>query len=161
MCVLNCSRELSSAIYLQTEKRSCQRIRQFSYQVDPHVNRCWHCPLSFRMVSSRAQNRCCLHGSNSGVWHSLASRAAGETSLISSSVGGSYNWVSAENRMFRVHIGDRVSRWRIQKNDLPQESALAPTLFNIYINDLSQTISRKFIYADDICCATQAKTFKS
>jgi len=39
-------------------------------------------------------------------------------------------------------------------------TVLAPTLFNIYINDLPETTSRKFIYADDICCATQAKTFK-
>jgi len=44
-----------------------------------------------------------------------------------------------------------------QNNGLPQGSVLAPTF---YINDLPQTTSRKFIYADDICCATQARTFK-
>jgi len=55
-----------------------------------------------------------------------------------------------KNRMFRVHIGDRVSRWMIQNNGLAQGSVLAPTLFNIYVNHLPQTTSRKFIYADDI-----------
>ena len=36
---------------------------------------------------------------------------------------------------------------------------LSPTLFNLYINDLPSTTSRKFIYADDICCGAQARTF--
>ena len=36
---------------------------------------------------------------------------------------------------------------------------MAPTLFNLYTNDLPVTASRRFIYADDICFGTQAQTF--
>jgi len=56
-------------------------------------------------------------------------------------------------------MGDQVSAWRRQSNGLPQGSVLSPTLFNLYIDDLPETESRKFIYADDICCALQAKSF--
>ncbi|KAL4143087.1 hypothetical protein QTP88_005458 [Uroleucon formosanum] len=65
------------------------------------------------------------------------------------------------NRTFVVHLGERHSKPRWLMNDrLPQGSVLAPILFNLYISDLPNTISRKFIYADDITLAVQNNKFE-
>jgi len=64
---------------------------------------------------------------------------------------------SLGNRNFRVLLGDRDIKSRVLNNGLPQGSVLAPTLFNIYTHDPPSTTSKKFVYADDICIATQCK----
>ena len=66
------------------------------------------------------------------------------------------------NRRFFVEMDGRKSRWRTQKNGLPQGSVLAPTLFNIYTNDQPEFPNiRRFIYADDLCLATQSTLFET
>lgn len=46
------------------------------------------------------------------------------------------------------------------KNGLPEGSVLAPLLFNLYISDMPETHSRKFIYADDNAQGSQHKNPK-
>ena len=67
-----------------------------------------------------------------------------------------------ESRRFFVVLNGKKSRWRRQRNGLPQESVLAPMLFNIYTN--GQPIhaeTRSFIYADDLCIASQGNDFNN
>lgn len=65
------------------------------------------------------------------------------------------------NRRITVQLNGKVSRPRTIKNGLPRGSVLAPLLFNIYTNDMPQTDSRKFIYADDLALSTQHKDMES
>ena len=56
-----------------------------------------------------------------------------------------------ENHRFFVELGGQISRWRPQRNGIPQGDVLAPLLFNVYTNDLHiHPGTRSFAYADDL-----------
>ena len=56
---------------------------------------------------------------------------------------------------FKLRTSDKqVSHLRKIRNGVPQGSALAPTLFNIYISDIPSTTSMLYGYADDLALLT-------
>ena len=69
--------------------------------------------------------------------------------------------VLLQNRRFFVEIGGKRSRWRRQRNGLPQGNVLTPLLYNIYTSDQpTDKETKRFIYADDLCVTTQASDFR-
>ena len=66
------------------------------------------------------------------------------------------------NQQFQVDLISKKSRWYHQWNGLPQGSVLAPLLYNIYTNDQPiDQFTKQFIYADNLCITSQAKTFQA
>lgn len=66
------------------------------------------------------------------------------------------------DRKFRVHLNGNVSEYKYKylQNGLPQGSVLSPILFNAYTADITNTISRKYIFAVDVGLVAQAGTFE-
>ena len=66
-----------------------------------------------------------------------------------------------ESRRFFVVLNGKKSRWRRQRNGLPQGRVLAPMLFNIFNDHPVHVDTRSFIYADDLCTASQLNDFNN
>lgn len=63
------------------------------------------------------------------------------------------------NRKFRVMYGGKINRYKILQNSLPKEAVLSPMLF-IYTADMTDIVSRKCIYTDNLALVTQATSFE-
>lgn len=63
------------------------------------------------------------------------------------------------NCYFCVHLDDDVSRQRSLNDGLQQGAVLSCLFFLLYVGDIPELHSRKFIFTDDFALAVQAKTF--
>ena len=55
-----------------------------------------------------------------------------------------------KGREMRTVVKDEKSEWREVKNGVPQGSVLAPIMFLIYVNDMTERISSYIsLFADD------------
>ena len=60
------------------------------------------------------------------------------------------------NKILYVELNNERSRWRLQKNGLPQRCVLSSTLFNNYTNDQSvHDGTMSLIYAYNLCITAQ------
>jgi len=115
--------------------------------------------IHWKRFSARIENWSCFPRFNCSIRHRVAYRSLGQNDQ------GSPQWVVdvvalfLQSHWFRVHMGNQVSAWKKQSNELPQGFVMSPILFNLYTNDLPTTVSWKFIYADDLCCALQAQSY--
>ena len=67
-----------------------------------------------------------------------------------------------KNRMFSVVLNQKKSRWPQQRNGFLQGSDFAPLSYNIYtIDQPSDEITSRFIYADDLCITFQESSFEA
>ena len=69
--------------------------------------------------------------------------------------GHMYEWISQylTNRKARVKINGSYSRQRTLREGVPQGGVLSPTLFLVYINDMTRELPRRIhsaVYADDL-----------
>ena len=66
------------------------------------------------------------------------------------------------NRSFTLQTSSgEQSRLRRLRNGVPQGSVLSPMLFNVYINDLPDTASKKYGYADDLAIMLNRPTWQA
>jgi hypothetical protein len=57
-----------------------------------------------------------------------------------------------KNRLFTVRVNNTYSQTRTMEAGVPQGSALAPTLYNLYVADIPKTANAKLaMFADDTC----------
>ena len=64
-------------------------------------------------------------------------------------------------RFFVLNLSNAKSRKRRLANGVPQDSVLAPILFNICMADISLTNCKKNIYANGIAITTSGSNFKT